>query len=74
MPDVRDARVRNRETSETVSRSLYTAFTAFSRSHAAGRPGREAFPEGPDEAIAEFTTVGRSHMQETRVTSTREGK
>ena len=36
--------------------------------------GREAFTEGPIKAIAEFTTVGRSHMQETRVTSTREGK
>ena len=74
MPDVRDARVRKRETSETFCRSRYTAFTAFSRSRSAGRPGREAYPEGPNEAIAEFTTVGRSHMQETRVTSTREGK
>ena len=69
MPDVRDARVKKSEASETFSRSRYTA---FSRSRAAGRPGREAFPEGPNEAIAEFTTVGRSHMQETRVTSTRE--
>ena len=66
MPDVRDARVRKRETSETFSRSRFSAFTAFSRSREAGRLGREA--------IAEFTTVGRSHMQETRVTSTREGK
>ena len=44
MPDVRDARVRKRETSETFSRSRYTA---FSRSPAAGRLGREAFIEGP---------------------------
>ena len=50
MPDVRDARVRKRETSETFSRSRKTAFTAFSRSRAAGRPGREAFTEGPNEA------------------------
>ena len=71
MPDVRDARVRKRETSETFSRSRYTT---FSRSHAAERFGREAFTKGPNEAIAEFTTVGRSHMQETRVTSTRAGK
>ena len=49
--------------------------TAFSRSRAAERQrGREAFTEGPIKAIAEFTTVGRSHTQETRVTSTREGK
>ena len=71
MPDVRDARVRQKERSETWSRSRYTA---FSRSRAAERLGREDFTGGPNEAIAEFTTVGRSHMQETRVTSTREGK
>ena len=71
MPDVRDTRVRKKEASVTFSRSRYTV---FSRSRAAGRLGREAFTEGPNEAIAEFTTVGRSHMQETRVTSTREGK
>ena len=44
------------------SRSRYTA---FSRSRAAERQrDREAFTEGPIKAIAEFTTVGRSHMQE----------
>ena len=26
--------------------------------------GREAFTEGPNKAIAEFTIVGRSHVQE----------
>ena len=73
MPDVRDARVRKRETSETFSRSRYTApqsAEAARQGGPAGRPGREAFPEGPNEAIAEFTTVGRSDMQETRVTHT----
>ena len=73
MPDVRDARVRKRATSETFSKSRYTAFTSFSRSRAAGRlgreawqgrPGREAFPEGTNEAIAEFTTVGTCKRQE----------
>ena len=67
MPEVRDARVRKRESSETFSRSRYTA---FSRSRAAGRLSAEAARqggpagrlsctlEGPNEAIAEFTTVG----------------
>ena len=72
MPDVRDARVNKREASETFSRIRYTA---FSRSRAAGRLGREAFPEGPNEAIAEFTTVGTpTYRREMRVISTREGR
>ena len=74
MPDVRDARVRKRERHQK-----HSAEVGIPHSAEAGRQGgfhgrQGGFHEGPNEAIAEFTTVGRSHMQETRVTSTREGK
>ena len=45
----------------TFSRSRYTAFSrsrAAGRGGSAARPVREAFTEGPNEAIAEFRDVG----------------
>ena len=63
MPDVRDARVRKRATSETFSRSRYTAFSSFSRSRAAGRLGREAWQGGPAGKLSRKAPTKRSQKE-----------